>query len=277
MPVNDTISLVARAEARRMEARQRLYQAFEQYRLSDYGSAEGACPHCVTRDQFDELATTPLAELLLEQTWSYGSAVWTGISDFKYFLPRLLELVQPIEERPRWDTIERKLPKDRWSECSESEREAIAGYLAAADEYARTGAASAAGDAAELLKPMIVPARIADGLPLAPSVWAELTELRCRLLTEHVQKGRETASCAAVVVLARAVNALLDGKRARELTVRLRSVVPSDDVLLAWMRSGEAEQMMASALEGSMDDHAALCVGTALSSLASLAQADATS
>jgi anti-sigma-K factor RskA len=123
------------------------------------------------------------------------------------------------------------------------------------------------------LKPMLVPERIAEGLPLAPSVWEELTALRARLLAEHVQKWRAMAASSAVVVLARALNAVVDDRRARELKVRLRSVVPSDDVLLTWMESGEAEQIMASALEGVLDDHAALCVGTALSSLASLAQA----
>jgi hypothetical protein len=268
--VDDLASLVVRVNARREGARQRLYDAFRAYRLSDYGSAEGACPHCMTSEQFEALATTPRGELTLEQTWSYGSAVWAGISDFKYFLPRLLELVESVQDPVSWDTLERKLPKERWRACSESEREAVARYVASVDECERTRAASASGDAAELLKPMIVPARIADGLPLAPMVWAELTELRARLLAEHVQEGREAPACAAVVVLARAVNATLDDKRARELKARLRSIVPGDDVLLAWMRSGEAEKLMASALDAGMDDDAALCVGTALSNLAAL-------
>jgi hypothetical protein len=271
MNATDPSSLVARASARRLGARQRLYAAFDSYRLSDYGSSEGACPHCLTKDEFDDLAATRLDELTSEQTWLYASAVWPSISDLKYFLPRLLELVEPIHEAFGWDTIERKLPQERWLACSDVEREVVAGYVTAADEYARTVTASNTGDFAALLKPMMVPARIADGLPLGQFVWAELVGHRARLLAEHVQKWHKTASEAAILVLARTLNAVVDGKQKRELKARLRSIVPDDDVVLGWMRSAQPEQMFASALERRLDDDNAACLGAALSNLTLMA------
>jgi len=267
----DLSSLASRAETRHAEARRHLYATFERYRLSDYGSAEGACAHCLTKDEFDDIAQAPREELTLEQTWSYASSVWPGRSDFKYFLPRLLELVQPLDERIGWDTIERKLPAEGWAACSEAERAAVARYLAARDEHARTALAAAADDVAELLKPMIVVARLAEGLPLAGAGWDELTEHRARALSSHTQAWQGERSRAAVGTLARALSALFSDKQERELESRVRSVVPANDVLLSFVQSGEAERVMLSALESEPDDDLALLVATALSGIALVA------
>lgn len=137
MEESELWSIASRAMARRMAARQRLYEAFENYRLSEYGTTDGACPHCMTVDDFDQIAATPIAELTLRQASSYASAVWPGTSDFKYFLPRLLELVEPLIDLDQWDIVEHRLPAEGWRVCSEAERGAVAAYVAANDECAR--------------------------------------------------------------------------------------------------------------------------------------------
>ena len=47
-------------------------------------------------------------------------------------------------------------------------------------------------------------------------------------------------------------SAVLDGKQKRELKARLQSVVPSDDVLVAWMRTEEPDELLAAALARSL-------------------------
>jgi hypothetical protein len=175
-----------------------------------------------------------------------------------------------MDELVHWDLVERKLPRERWFVCSDMEREVVAGYVAAADECARTISAAVANDAAGILKPMIVPTRIADGLPLAQSMWSELASRRAQVLFEHIERCREATSSSAAAVLARALNGVVEGKQKRPLKARVLSVVPGDDVLLSWMRTDEPEHLMAAVLASGLDHDAALCVGTVLASVASM-------
>lgn len=125
------------ATRRRVTARQGIYEALGTYRLSEYGAAEGACPHCIGEDEFRELRSTPIAQLSLEQVWVYCAAVWPSVSDFKYFLPRLLEVIDPGAQASDWQELGRKFPAQGWAVCSEPELEAVARYLTASDEHAR--------------------------------------------------------------------------------------------------------------------------------------------
>jgi hypothetical protein len=265
-------SLLTTARARRERARQRLYEVFGVYRLSEYGSPEGACPHCVGAERFEAIASSPLCELRFEDVWSYCSAVWPGVADFKYFLPRLLDVTDPVDPCADWEEVERKLPPGGWAACSPAEREVVAEYMVGVDELVRLTRASANADEAELLRPLIIRSRLASGLPLVAATWKELDERRVAGIVELTERARGAESVGAVVALARAVNSLLEREPVRAGLRKGRlSVVPENDPFMAWVLSGEAAECLGAAFERDLlDEESALWVGTALANVSDM-------
>ncbi len=70
---------------------ERLYQVFSRYKV--LGMVEG-CPHCVSDEDKAKLHSKPLRKLEPDDVSRYSwkaMTTWGDVSDFKYFLPRLLE------------------------------------------------------------------------------------------------------------------------------------------------------------------------------------------
>ena len=66
-----------------------------------------ACPCCLLDTEVAVLLTTPLRDLTPEQLTSYASSVTMtvgSVDDFRYFLPRILEIV--ATERSWWPDVE---------------------------------------------------------------------------------------------------------------------------------------------------------------------------
>jgi hypothetical protein len=68
-----------------------LYAAFSRYSMSD---TFDFCDHCLSAETVDEIRGTPLRDLTFDQLWTIASNIVLtigGITDFKFFLPRLIE------------------------------------------------------------------------------------------------------------------------------------------------------------------------------------------
>ncbi len=73
------------------EAIASLYVAFSRYSMSD---PFNFCDHCVRAEEIDNIRGTPLRDLTFDQLWTIASNIVLTIgevSDFKHFLPRLIE------------------------------------------------------------------------------------------------------------------------------------------------------------------------------------------
>lgn len=85
--MNDQISLKESIEG--------VYNAFQQYSIR--GNLRGrSCPCCVSDDEVQQLLQTPLNMLSAEQLEEYlrkAVSTFGDVDDFKYFLPRILELM----------------------------------------------------------------------------------------------------------------------------------------------------------------------------------------
>lgn len=113
-----------------------------------------ACPCCLTPADIRGLLDTPLrslsAEQLREYVWSVFHTVG-DVGDFRYLLPRILELV--VHDRhavavPDREVVLKKLPLAGWHTWPAHERAAVAGVVRAAFEV---GVRSVADDPAAVL------------------------------------------------------------------------------------------------------------------------------
>jgi hypothetical protein len=73
------------------EALARLYAAFSSYSMSD---PFDFCDHCVSAEEVNDIRGTPLHDLTFDQLWTIASNIILtigAVTDFKFFLPRLIE------------------------------------------------------------------------------------------------------------------------------------------------------------------------------------------
>lgn len=85
----DTRTMVRVTLAESIEA---LYRVFATYPRRDQIDA---CPHCVGREDADVLPRVPLSELSARDLGRYtfkAITTWGGTDDYRYFVPRILEL-----------------------------------------------------------------------------------------------------------------------------------------------------------------------------------------
>ncbi len=239
-----------KASERTQTARGRLYDVFARYALSPYGSPEGACPHCVSEVERDSFDSVPVAQLSAAQVTSYALAVWPGVSDFKYFLPRVLERWMDLGLEDCED-VERKLPKTGWDVCSPEERRAVADYIVASQHSRTLLRATEELEPARLLLPLAVQSHLASGLPLEECLDQELLQLRSELLSSRLEAWMERKDSTALALLARSVSQLSErpSLSSRKQMKRL-TFIPADDLVLTWLLSGQAQQVMESAFEG---------------------------
>jgi hypothetical protein len=80
-------------------------------------TAINACPCCVDKAEICTLLTTPLRELTSEQLSGYTSSVFLtagGDPDFRYFLPRILEICLREDPYPDREVVLGKLTLANW-------------------------------------------------------------------------------------------------------------------------------------------------------------------
>lgn len=108
------------------EALDRVYEAFSTQRKPRTISA---CPCCIDEAQACTLLSTPLRKITPAQLSSYASSVFLTAgseSDFRYFLPRILEI--SIHDRSWWpdrEIVLRSLALAGWKSWHKGEREAL--------------------------------------------------------------------------------------------------------------------------------------------------------
>ena len=127
------------------DAIRNLFVTFAQYRVSnDFAD----CDCCVCPEQSERLAITPLHKLTygdLERYSRKAMTTWGGVSDFKHFLPRLLELT--VEHRDDFLDLAVVFGKIKYAQFegwAKPERDAVNGFF---DQYWRHQLADANGDA----------------------------------------------------------------------------------------------------------------------------------
>jgi hypothetical protein len=91
------------------------------------------CPCCISKRGVDVLLTTPRRDLTGKMLWSYVSGTFLtvgGERDFRYLLPRILELaICDPGSLPDVEIVLGKLRLARWAAWPESERRAIDGLI----------------------------------------------------------------------------------------------------------------------------------------------------
>ncbi len=93
------------------------------------------CPHCVSEEEMARLTATPLRAHTGESLGRYAfkaMTTWGVESDFKYFLPRILELF-PFQDLDAVspELVARKIFDAGWKDWPEEERVAVRAYVEA--------------------------------------------------------------------------------------------------------------------------------------------------
>lgn len=112
-----------------------LYQLFSKYKRPDTFQT---CECCVSEKDKEFLLSKELASLNSEELSGYAADVFLtvgDVSDFKYFLPRILELsVRDEFSWPDQEVVLSKLSKGNWDSWPQEEVEAITQLLRATYE-----------------------------------------------------------------------------------------------------------------------------------------------
>ncbi|TDD74320.1 hypothetical protein E1293_29585 [Actinomadura darangshiensis] len=91
------------------------------------------CAHCVAPDEDRPLLEGPVRGLSVDVLRRYATEaliLWGGVPEFRYFLPRLLELAAENEFNwPDPEIVFGKLGRGRWTEWSDPERAAVRAFL----------------------------------------------------------------------------------------------------------------------------------------------------
>jgi hypothetical protein len=122
-------ALFSLAEMRTRAAVEAVYRAFSG---AVPARIEG-CPCCIEARGTDILLTTPLRELSGEQLWPYVSGVFLtvgGEEDFRYLLPRILEIsVSDPRNANDPEIVLGKLALADWRSWAEGEQQALEDYI----------------------------------------------------------------------------------------------------------------------------------------------------
>jgi hypothetical protein len=130
------MSVMRKVSARTEAALEAVYSAFTQN-----GAPQRivVCPCCVSADELKVMTRTRLRDLTWEQLERYLSAVFLtsgGQQDFRYFLPRLLDLTAHVEWdfMANWEILLGKLSLGEWQTWPPRERAALMEFLPASFE-----------------------------------------------------------------------------------------------------------------------------------------------
>jgi len=107
-----------------------LYRVFKSYRLGDDFSG---CECCVSGDDSERLASSPLSELTVEDLNRFAfksMTTWGDVRHFKHFLPRLLELaLDDYESFNDPEVLLGKLAYAKWKTWPNYEQTAVNDFL----------------------------------------------------------------------------------------------------------------------------------------------------
>jgi hypothetical protein len=111
-----------------VRVRNAVEEVYHQFEAPTPSVIEG-CPCCTTKDEVDVLLTAPLRELTGQALWWYVSSVfYTAGSerDFRYFLPRILEIaINDPGSSNDAEIVLGKIGLAEWQSWSQGERDAI--------------------------------------------------------------------------------------------------------------------------------------------------------
>ncbi|GGG32567.1 hypothetical protein [Hymenobacter glacieicola] len=108
-----------------------VYRQFSRYRLHQLPDA---CPCCITLAENTILWMVPLPELSEQQLRRYAfkaMTTWGNTNDFRYFLPRLLELVIQPESEIDKEVFFGKIIQAGWAAWPTADREAVRIFIRA--------------------------------------------------------------------------------------------------------------------------------------------------
>jgi hypothetical protein len=101
---------------------------YETFALPTPAVIEG-CPCCISTRGVDVLLTTPLRQISGQQLWRYVSGAFLtigGEDDFRYFLPRILDIsVSDLANSNDPEIVIGKLPLANWREWSAKEQAVV--------------------------------------------------------------------------------------------------------------------------------------------------------
>jgi len=110
-----------------------LYSVFEPYTANPTELRAYSCDCCVNDEEIREITTKPLKELTKDDLGHFSrSAISTfgGISHYKHFLPRILDLMTKSDSSMLGDfTCYEKLNYGEWETWSRAEQKAIEDYF----------------------------------------------------------------------------------------------------------------------------------------------------
>jgi hypothetical protein len=109
---------------------ERLYEAFSH---ESRPSAVAGCPCCLTEDEYRTLVAKDLRELSPDELTDYGSCALLTVgseSDFRYFLPRILEIsVHDSFWWPGPEVVAQKIAMIGWNGFAPHQQEALLNLL----------------------------------------------------------------------------------------------------------------------------------------------------
>lgn len=108
-----------------------LYTTFSQY---PFRPEIDGCPCCVTAQDQRKLSAKALNLMESEDISHYSfkaMTTWGDVKDFKYFLPRLLELIATTGLAYGHEVVLGKLEYAKWNDWEETEKDAIRAFLLA--------------------------------------------------------------------------------------------------------------------------------------------------
>lgn len=110
------------------EALAHLYAGFSRYSMSD---PFDFCDHCVSAEAVNDIRGTPLHDLTFDQLWTIASNIILTIgvvTDFKFFLPRLIEGSR-YGGSYDIETVFTRFQNAEFETWAISERDAVKGYI----------------------------------------------------------------------------------------------------------------------------------------------------
>ncbi len=126
-------------ELRPAELKSAIAQLYEQFSIYD-GKGIDFCPVCYTEKEMEYLKSTPVAEIntdmariLLHEVFDH----FYGVEKYKYFLPRILEVLAPPESQNDLYGLNlfENLEKLKFSSWPTKEKEVVVAYLDAVTPY----------------------------------------------------------------------------------------------------------------------------------------------
>lgn len=211
-----------------------LYDAFAGYSMSD---PIDYCDHCVSADEVAEIRRTPLRDLTSDHLWTISSNIvltFGGLTDFKFFLPRLIESSR-LGASYYIETIFTRFRNTEFDTWPDPERESVANYVRRQFEENVVSPIEQLGGPMEM-DALLCCAYYAGILPEILGRWTSDTrEIARRQLLEWVLSG---------FGLPDDPYAFMDGPPASVKPVNAYYDALGREALLAWLKTSEVQEAL---------------------------------